>query len=128
MLNDSHLHVGMGLYSSRIVSGVAKHFCERVYASFRFFNTNGSEAFEIMMSSSISIHIPFIAKIIDFLVLFSRSHTQMSFSQKKREFSVEKLLFPFIVCITASIVKEWGIKYLWLTLCFNISNEAMTSM
>lgn len=37
MLNDSHLHAGIGLYSTRVVSGVAKRFCERVDASFGFF-------------------------------------------------------------------------------------------
>jgi hypothetical protein len=98
MLNDSHLHAGIGLYSTRNIPGVAKHFCERVYASFRFFHTNGSDAFEIMMSSSISIHIPFIAKIIDFLVPFSLAHNEMSFSREMRIFPTKNYFSLLCVC------------------------------
>jgi hypothetical protein len=73
------------------------------------------------MSSSISIHIPFIVEIIDFLVLFY-SFARFSFIFRG------KAMLCVCECVSEYRDKalgrmqehEMSIKHLWLTMCFNI--------
>jgi hypothetical protein len=93
---------------------------------------------EIMMSSSISIHIPFIAKIIDFLVLFflpthSEEEIFLSFfisSELMRESENERI-FPSekILVTLCEWTKKKGALNIYSWRCVLIfSNEAMTSI
>lgn len=115
--NDLLLHMYSSFYSCWENVGVVQSSKRTHWRN----ETNESTLWEIMMSSSISIHIPFITKIIDFLVLFS-PHTHSTGREKERKnvhfYEIEN--FPTKILNLCEFEYEWGIKYLWLTLCFNI--------
>ena len=121
--NDLLLHMYSSFYSCWGIVGVVKSSTRTHWRN----ETNESTLWEIMMSSSISIHIPFIAKIIDFLVLFS-PHTHRQRESGKMFISTRWKIFrrKFWICVSLSTNEALNI-YGWRCVLI-FSNEAMTSI